>query len=229
MNIILIGYGGHAQVIIDIVQREQKHKIVGLIRYQESTNQESTNQESTKKEVSGVPVIGVDTDLPILSEKMNVNQGIICLGDNFVRQKARKRIIELLPNFSFVTVLHPDASISSRVRIGIGTVVMAGVTINPNCEIGDHCILNTNSSIDHNCKLCDFSSVGPGVNLGGNVSIGRLSHIGLGSAVKQNVAIGENSVIGGLSFVNKDVGNWELGFASPYRKVRNRTPGEKYL
>ena len=42
MNIVLIGSGGHAKVIIDIVQREKKHKIVGLI----------DNQESLKKRVN---------------------------------------------------------------------------------------------------------------------------------------------------------------------------------
>jgi len=128
-----------------------------------------------------------------------------------------------------VTAIHPDACISSSVRIGVGTVVMGGVTINPNCQIGEHCILNTNSSVDHDGTLYDFSSIGPGVNLGGNVSIGRLSHVGLGSAVSHNVTIGENSVIGGLSFVNKDVGDWELGYSSPYRRVRGRELGEKYL
>ena len=221
MNIVLFGSGGHAQVIIDIVERERKHKIVGIITHQESANQEV--------EVSGVPVIGVDTDLPVLSKKMDFDQGIICLGDNSVREGARKRIVELLSNFSFVTALHPDACISDRVQIGIGTVVMGGVTINPNCQIGDHCISNTNSSVDHDSILHDFSSIGPGVNLGGDVSIGRLSHVGLGSAISHDVTIGENSVIGGLSFVDKDVGNWELGYGSPYQKVRKRESGEKYL
>ena len=219
MNIVLIGSGGHAKVIIDIVQREKKHTIVGLI----------DQQRPIEEEVNGVPVIGTDTNLPILSKEMKFDHGIICLGDNFVRQKVRKRIIDLLPNFNFVTAIHLDACISSSVRIGVGTVVMGGVTINPNCEVGEHCILNTNSSVDHDGTLCDFSSIGPGVNLGGNVSIGRLSHVGLGSAVSHDVTIGENSVIGGLSFVNKDVGDLELGYSSPYRRVRSRESGEKYL
>jgi len=80
MNIVLVGSGGHAKVIIDVVQRENNHKIIGLI----------DNQVSVIKEMNGVPVIGNDTDLPFLSKEMKFNHGIICLGDNFLRQEARK-------------------------------------------------------------------------------------------------------------------------------------------
>jgi len=160
---------------------------------------------------------------------MKFNHGILCVYDNFVRQKIRNKVIELLPNFNFVTAIHPNAGISSFVRIGAGTVVMGGVSINSNCQIGEHCILNTNSSVDHDCVMENFSGVGPGVNLGGSVTIGALSYVGIGSAVSHNVAIGKNSVIGGLSFVNKNVGDCELGYSSPYRRVRSREPGEKYL
>ena len=128
-----------------------------------------------------------------------------------------------------MTSIHPNACISSFVRIGAGTVVMGGVSINSNCQIGEHCILNTNSSVDHDCVKENFSGVGPGVNLGGSVTIGTLSYVGIGSAVSHNVTIGKNSVIGGLSFVNKNVGDRELGYSSPYRRVRSRQPGERYL
>ena len=219
MNIVLIGAGGHAKVIIDIVQREQKHTIVGLIDYQQPFEQE----------VNGVLVIGSDSDLPSLSKSMKFDHGILCIYDNFVRQKIRNKVIDVLPNFGFVTAIHPNACISSLVEIGVGTVVMGGVTINSNCQIGEHCILNTNSSIDHDCVMDNFSSIGPGVNFGGNVKIGALSYVGIGSAVSHNVTIGKNSVIGGLSFVNKNVGDCELGYSSPYRIVRSRESGENYL
>ena len=219
MNIVLIGRGGHAKVIIDIVQREQQHTIVGLI----------DQQEPTEEEVNGVPIIGSDSDLPSLSKKYSFSSGILCVYDNFVRQKIRNKVIDLLPNFGFVTAIHPNACISSFVQIGVGTVVMAGVTINSNCQIGEHCILNTNSSVDHDCMMENFSTIGPGVNLGGNVTIGALSYVGIGSAVSHNVMIGENSVIGGLSFVTENVGDRELGYSSPYRRVRSRQPGERYL
>ena len=219
MNIVLVGPGGHAKVIIDIVQREKKHTIVGLV----------DQQRPIQEEVNGVPVIGSDSDLLALSKRMKFNHGILCVYDNFLRQKIRNKVIALLPNFNFVTAIHPNACISSFVHVGVGTVVMGGVTINSNCQIGEHCILNTNSSVDHDCVMGNFSGVGPGVNLGGSVTIGALSYVGIGSAVSHNVTIGKNSVIGGLSFVSNNVGDLESGHSSPYRRVRSREPGEKYL
>jgi sugar O-acyltransferase (sialic acid O-acetyltransferase NeuD family) len=219
MNIILIGSSGHAKVIIDIVQKERQHTIVGLV----------DKDQPLEGEVNGVPVLGSDSDLPRLSKKFSFDHGILCVYDNFTRQQIRDKVVNLLPNFHFVTAIHPKACISKFVRIGAGTVVMGGVTINSNCQIGEHCVLNSNSSIDHDCVMDNFSSIGPGVNLGGNVTIGAVSYVGIGSAVSHNVTIGEHSVIGGLSFVNKDVGDRELGYLSPYRRVRSREPGERYL
>jgi len=219
MNIVLFGLGGHAKVIIDIIRMGRQHTLLGLI----------DQHDNLDDEVNGVPIIGSDEDLPLLSKEMKFNHGIICVYDNFVRQNIRNKILDLLPDFDFVTAVHPKASISSLTHIGIGTVVMAGVTINSDCHIGEHCVVNTNSSVDHDSVIKSFSSIGPGVNLGGNVTIGSLSYIGIGSAVSQNITVGDNSVIGALSLVNKDVGDRELGYSVPYRKVRNREPGEKYL
>lgn len=219
MNIVLFGSGGQAKVIIDIIQCGREDTLIGII----------TEKDILEGQIHGVPIIGNDNDLPSLSKKLGFNHGIIGVYDNFVRHAIKDRIIDLLPGFEFVTAIHPQASISSSAQIGAGTVVMGGVTINADCRIGQHCIVNTNSSVDHDCVMSNWSSIGPGVNLGGNVKLGELSYVGIGSAISQGVVVGENTVIGGLSFVNKDVGDRELGYSSPYRKVRAREPGEKYL
>ncbi len=219
MNIVLIGTGGHAKVAIDIVEREQKYNIVGLI----------DEKQSTKREVTGIPIIGNDDDLPSLSDSLDFSHGIICIYDNFTRQRIRNELRRIAPTFGYVTAIHPKSSIGKCVQIGAGTVVMSGVTINSSSMIGEHCIVNTNSSVDHDCIMGDFSGIGPGVNLGGNVKVGDLSYIGIGSSVKHNVRIGDESVVGGSSFVNKDIGNRELGYSSPYRRVRSRQPEDGYL
>ena len=219
MNIVIFGSGGHAKVVIEIIQNSGEHRILGVI----------VETDSGEKEVNSVPVIGSDSDLPSLSKEMGFNHGIIGVYDNFVRCAIKDRIIGLLPDFGFVTAIDPRASISRSARIGGGTAVMGGVTINAGCVSGQQCVVNTNSSVDHDCVMSNFSSIGPGVTLGGNVKIGKLSYVGIGSVISHNVVVGDNTVIGGSSFVKKDVGDRELGYSSPYRKVRNREPGEKYL
>ena len=219
MNIVIFGSSGHAKVMIEVIQNSGEHRLLGLI----------VEPDSREKEVNSVPVIGSDGDLPALSREMGFKHGIIGVYDNFVRCAIKDRIIGLLPDFGFVTAIDPRASISRSAQIGVGTAVMGGVTINAGCVIGEQCVVNTNSSVDHDCVLSNGSSIGPGVTLGGNVKIGKLSYVGIGSVISHNVVVGEHTVIGGSSFVKKDVGDRELGYSSPYRKVRNREPGEKYL
>ena len=219
MDIFLIGSSGHTKVVMDIVEKEGKYNIVGLI----------DNREAVETEINGVPVIGSDREIETLSQSMSVQHGIISVGDNYIRQRIRNEYRNRVPHFKFVATVHPNACVSSSAQIGLGSVIMGGVTVNANSKIGEHCIVNTNSSIDHDSSLADFSSIGPGVNIGGTVSLGELSYVGIGSAVCHNVSIGSNTVIGGLSFVNKNVGDNELGYFSPYRKVRSRALGETYL
>src|SRR5690606_42086685 len=49
--------------------------------------------------------------------------------------------------------LHPSALISKRATIGVGSVVMAGVTVNSEATVGRHVILNTQCSVDHDCRI----------------------------------------------------------------------------
>ena len=58
----------------------------------------------------------------------------------------RKRIQEMLDKKCIVTLIHPDAVIAEDVKIGIGTMVMAGAVINLGTRIGQGCIINTCSS-----------------------------------------------------------------------------------
>ena len=218
MNIVIFGTGGQARVSLDMFDIEQKYNVVGLI-----------DNGSIDNLINGIPVIGPVNKLNELSSEYGFKHGLICIGDNFTRQQVHQKIQSVFPSFGYVSAIHPDSTISPSVDIGCGSVIMAGVVINTNTKIGRHCIINTSSSIDHDGNLSDFSSIGPGVNLGGKVSIGELSHIGIGGVVKHGVSIGVNSIVGGLSFVNKDVGDNELGFSIPYRTVRKRVVGEKYL
>ena len=220
MNIVLFGAGGHAEVIVDMINIAGKHTVLGVI---------TENGQEALSTMGGVPVIGNDSELLFLSQEMQFNHGIIGIYDNYVRFNLKNRILDMLPNFEFVTVIHPHANISESAKIGEGSVIMGGVTINTGSLIGAHCVLNTNSSVDHHCVISNGASIGPGVNLGGHVKLGECSYVGIGSAISHNVSVGRHTVIGGMSYVNKDVGDLEIGYSSPYKKIKSRQLGDKYL
>ena len=136
-NIVIIGSSGHSRVIIDIIEKESKYSIIGLI----------DSYKALGEETLGYPVIGKDKDLKDLEKTHGLDGGIIAIGDNWLRYKTQQNILRILPNFNFVNAVHPNAQIGKNVTIGKGTVVMGGVVVNPNSKIGNHCILNTKCSL----------------------------------------------------------------------------------
>lgn len=144
---------------------------------------------------------------------------ILGVGDN----RIRKRIAESLNARIFKTLIHPRSNISKRVKIGLGTVVMAGCTINSSAEIGNHCILNTNASVDHDCVISDFSHISPNASLAGNVFVGEGVHIGIGATIIQGTKIGKWSTIGAGAVVIEDVPDFAtvVGIPGKVIKIKN--------
>jgi sugar O-acyltransferase (sialic acid O-acetyltransferase NeuD family) len=218
-NIVIIGSSGHAKVIIDIVQKEGKYKIAGLLdRYRKIDEQ-----------TMGYRVLGKEEDLTELMNVYSLKGTIVAIGDNFIRSKVAARVREICPDLPFVSAIHPNASIATDVSIGEGTVIMAGVSINPCSSVGRFCILNTNSSLDHDGTMEDFASLAPGATTGGNCRIGEYSAISIGAVLIHGVHVGEQSVIGAASLVVKPIGSFVVAYGTPAKAIRNRQPGDKYL
>lgn len=219
-NIIIFGASGHAKVVIDIVEKERKYKIAGIV--------EKINSYECH-DIFGYKILGTDEDVPTLISKHSIVGGIVAIGDNFIRKKIVDNLEKLSPDFKFITSIHPSANIGRDVIIADGTVIMAGVTINTCCSIGSHCIVNTNSSLDHDSCMGDFSSLGPNAVIGGNARIGSFTVIGIGATLIHGVQIGEHTVIGAGATVIRDIGSYNIAYGTPARIIRERKIGERYL
>ncbi|TBW26441.1 transferase [Gramella sp. KN1008] len=138
-------------------------------------------------------------------------------------------INQLIPNFNFINAIHPSVIIGKNVKIGVGSVFMAGVIINNDSNIGDHCFIATKSSIDHDSTLGNYSSLSPGVTTGGRVVIGETTAIGIGASILHYISIGKECVIGGGALVNKNIEDNYLAYGVPIQKVKERSSEEKYL
>lgn len=218
-RIVIIGSSGHANVIFDIVLREGKYEIAGLIdRFQ-----------SVGTSISGFQVLGREEDLPRLKEEHRVTGAVVAIGDNFVRSEVASHVSSLCPKLPFFSTIHPGAAIARDVSIGEGTVIMAGVVVGPSCSIGRFGILNTSSSLDHDSTMGDFSSLGPGVATAGRCRIGTHSAIGIGAVLVENVTVGEHSVVGAGSTLLNDVPAYSVAYGTPAREIRRRLPGDRYL
>lgn len=218
-NIVIIGSSGHAKVIIDIVQQEGKFKVAGLLDRFRDVGEKTLSY----------PVLGKEEDLPKLIKSHDLKGAIVAIGDNFVRSKVAARIKKISPDLPFVSAIHPKASIAMEASIEEGTVVMAGVSVNPCSSIGRFCILNTNSSLDHDSILEDFASLAPGVTTGGNCQIGQYSAVSIGAVLIHGIHIGEHTIIGAGSLVTKSINSFVVAYGAPAKAIRNRKQGDKYL
>jgi len=218
-NIVLIGGGNQAHYTIDIVEKEGKYNIVGIV--------DSIHEVGSER--FGYKVIGRQENISDLIHTYLIKGAIISVGDNWSRYKIYKEILEEIPDFKFVNAIHPSVVIGNDVQIGCGVVAMAGCIFNPKSRIGDFTFFATGAQVEHDCIIEDFSSISAGSVTGGYVRLGKYSAITLGVVVMDRIEIGENSVIGSGSLVTKNIPSNVLVYGSPCKIIRKRGTGEKFL
>ncbi len=193
-EIFLYGAGGHAKVVIDIIEKENKYKIVFIV---------DDGPQRKGDHLLGYPIVGGRKEL--LDIRHRPSKAIVAIGDN----QARKKVVEFLEqqDIEFVNTIHPTAIIAKNVFIGPGSVVMAMVAINPCTRIGNHVIVNTAASVDHDCIIEDFVHLAPGTTICGTVTVGNGTLIGAGSTIIPNVTIGKKVLVGAGTTIYKDIAN----------------------
>ncbi|PKM94217.1 MAG: transferase [Firmicutes bacterium HGW-Firmicutes-1] len=215
-DIVVFGSGGHAKVVIDIIEKQKLYNLIGLIDPYKEINDRYFDYR----------IIGNSKDYSILNK---VYGGIVAIGDNWIRFEMSQTIDKIAPNFQFITCIHPNATIGRLVRIGEGTVIMAGAVVNSDTTIGKGCIINTLSSIDHDCNVGDFTSIAPNSSTGGRVIIQNYTAIGIGTNIIHNIHIGEHTVVGAGSTVIDNLPSYVLAFGTPCKVIKERWKGDKYL
>jgi sugar O-acyltransferase (sialic acid O-acetyltransferase NeuD family) len=203
--VIVIGNGGHARVLVDILLI-QKREIVGYTAPTEENNRYN------------VTYLGKDEEIlkyhPLEIELVNA------LG-SVSDTKLRTNIFNIFKSkgYVFSTIIHPSAVIAETVILGEGVQIMAGAIIQPFTKIDDNTIVNTSTSIDHDCYISKHCHIAPGCVLSGGVFVGEGTHIGTGTKIIQNVTVGKNVLVGAGSLVLRNVDDNKKVYGSPAKEV----------
>lgn len=205
-EIILLGAGGHAAVILDILKAQiangEKIKIKGLL------------DDSGKLEWMGYPILGSTLEANDFNEENTYF--IIAIGSNKIRYKLSEKYSHL----KFLTAIHPSAIIGSQVNIGAGTVVMPNAVINANSQIGQHVIINTGVIVEHDNLIGDYVHLSPNATLCGTVRVKPLTHIGAGATVIQGKTIGMQSMIGAGATVITHIPDQVVAVGTPAKVIK---------
>lgn len=212
-RILIIGAGGHGQVVADALICAQKEGCsdvpVGFL---------DDNHRRSETSVLGLPVFGPTTRIDGIAH----DAVIVGIGNNAIR----RRVIHELRNNgeTLVNVIHPSAVIADDVELGQGVVIAARAVINTGSIIADGVILNTACSTDHHNLVEAFAHIGPGAHLGGDVHVGEGTLIGIGAAVIRGCTVGEWSTVGVGAAVVRDVPPWSTVVGVPARVIKRREP-----
>ena len=182
--LLLIGCGGHARSVIDVVESSGLWYGYGLVGLPEQVGDEAL----------GYPVLGCDQAVPSLRQQCPY--ALLSIGQIGLTPH-RKRLGQLLEtlNYSLTVVVSGNAYVSRHAKIGVGTSVGHGATVNAGAILGQFCILNSNALIEHDVEICDYCHISTGVLVNGGTKVGPNSFIGSGSVVREGLDLPPNTVI----------------------------------
>lgn len=206
-GVAIIGAGGHGRVVASILEAANT-KVAGFI-------------DSGVKGELPYPVLGTDTDIPKLIKAGTINSFIIGLGSVKGGASLRSKLFDkmIAAGLAPAVAIHPTAILSPGVKLGAGTVVMAGAIVNIATIIGKNCIINTGAIIDHDGEIGDHVHIGPGVTLSGHVNVGDNTLVGVGSTMRQSITVGNDVTLGAGSVVVRDIKSGATAFGNPAKVV----------
>lgn len=194
-ELLIIGAGGHAKTIIDLVRQASHYHLAGLV----------AQPPPAVSEVLGVPVLGGEEVLQSLYDKgicLMVN-GVGAINHNRIRHEVFVRMAER--GFAFPRIVHPKAIVEPSAEIEGGVQVFGMAFVGSASRVGFGAIINTGAIVSHDCKIGDLAHLTPGVVLAGSVEVGSGALIGMGVTTAVGVKIGEWARIGNGARINGDV------------------------
>jgi len=203
-KVIIIGGGGHAKVIADIVKKTGD-EVIGFL--------------DDNPDIQGNTIFDEKT---ILGTTEKINEYLDCyfiigIGSN----RIRKIINDKFKNLKWYTAIHPNAIIGNEVEIGEGTAIMGGAVINPGTRIGKHCIVNTGATLDHDNIIEDYVHISPGAHLAGTVTIKESTWICTGTNIINNITIEKNNIIGaGTTVIRNIIDTNGVYVGTPAQKIK---------
>jgi sugar O-acyltransferase (sialic acid O-acetyltransferase NeuD family) len=194
MKVIIVGAGGHGQVVADIFRAAARlgadERVIGYVDDRRSIDGHL---------LAGARVLGAISNL----SEIGHDGVVVAIGENQTRERLWRALSAR--HERFVVATHPSAIVSEDVRIGAGSMVCAGAIVNTGTSIGRAVILNTGCTVDHHSAIGDFVHVAPGVHMGGHVEIGARAFVGIGAVILPGIRVGEDSIVGAGAIVTRDV------------------------
>ena len=200
-NIVVVGAGGHAKMIIDIIKTNPEYNLLGVIDIGHVLGSLINPPDS----ILNIPIIGTHENFNEILER-GVDNAVNAVG--FINDPThRKLVFNMLKKdgFKLPNIIHNSALIEPSAEIGIGNHILANSFIGSSSKIKENCIINSGSIITHDVEVKSNVHITPGALIAGNVKISSDTIIGMGSTIHFKVKIGKNVKINNGSNIIGDI------------------------
>ena len=190
---LVIGTGGHASEIYDILSEESLNNLYFFDIY-------NNRHIST---LFGFSVISEEQKLQeIIKKDPNF---IIGIGNCKLRKSTCERI-EILGGIP-ISVFSSTAQIGKfNIFFGPGCNIMSFSLVSSNVQVGRGTLINSRVNIHHNVSIGEFCEIGPAAVLLGDVKVGNNVMIGAGAIILPGLVIEDNAIVGAGAVVTKNIG-----------------------
>ncbi|WP_140389602.1 acetyltransferase, partial [Vibrio parahaemolyticus] len=194
LPIVMIGGGGHASVLADILIF-QGREILAVI---------SPEDISQRPVFKGMTHLKNDEDVLAFSkDKVLLVNGIGMMPKSGFKRKINEYFLSL--GYRFETVIANSAYVSPFSKIETGAQILPMAIIQTGVTVGSHSIINSGALVEHDCNIGSYNHIAPRATLCGQVETKNNVYVGAGSTVIQGVSIGSDSIVGAGASLTKSL------------------------
>lgn len=193
-KVIVFGTGDISQIAHLYLSEDAGHEVVAF----------TMDKEYIKEDIFfGLPVVAFEN----LEEKFSQNEYklFIPLSYTKINKLREKKFIEAKEKgYSFVTYIHPKATVASNAKIGENCFIFEDNTIQPFVTIEDNCILWSGNHIGHHSVIKANCFIASHVVISGGCEIGENTFIGVNATLRDHIKIGKSNVVGAGALILGD-------------------------
>ncbi len=199
--IYVLGSGGHASVVVDILLQNTPEPNITIV---------GPKVNDLRKNLSQLRFIS-DAELQSYNpSEVTLYNGVGSMPGTNLRQKLYRQYSDL--GFKFSALISKQAFVSPNVNLSAGAQVLTGAIVNVGAEIGENSIINSGAIIEHDTQINSHSHIAPGALICGDSIIGKNCHIGAGAKIIQNISIGNNCLVASGAIVTKNLENNQISY-----------------
>ena len=209
-DLVVVGASGLAREALAVVRDTGSHRPIGVL-------DDAVGRIAPT--FDGLPVLGRIADLNQFPDV----EVLVCVGSGAARERIVYWLDEIgVRGIRFATVVDPSVRNPAGCRIGLGSILLANVSITAAARIGEHVVMMPGVTVTHDDVIDDFATLTAGVSLGGGVHVARGAYLGMNAAVLPGVRVGRRAVVGMCAAVLGDVPDGETWAGVPARALGRR-------